>query len=328
MNRLKTSLIWYAFKRILQGIPLVLVVVLFCFAIIQLAPGDPIAMLGGSEGLTEEQYQYYAEQWGTNQPLGKQCLQYCKNMLSLNLGDSYRQGRPVTEIILERLPATMLLLLPALGIACILGIAVGMYCARHMYTLGDNIFSVLALSGYSVPLFWIGQMLILLFSMKLGILPVSGIRDLRNNATGLAMVWDVFKHLILPGSCLVFYYAAMILRVMRTKMAEVLKADYIKTARAKGVPERRVLWKHALKNALGPVITVVGMEFGSIVMGATVVETVFAYPGTGRLIFDAVAKRDYPLISGMFFFIAVMVILANIVVDILYAVIDPQVRYD
>lgn len=328
MKNFKNSLLWYACKRALQGIPMVIVVVLFCFCVIQLAPGDPVALMGGSEGMTQEQYDRYAEQWGTDQPLLQQCLTYCKNMITFNLGTSYRQNRPVMDIILERLPATMILLLPALAIACLLGVSIGIYCARHMHNLGDNTFTVLALSGYSVPLFWIGQMLILIFSMKLGLLPVSGMRDLRGPSSGFGLVWDVFKHLILPGSCLVFYYSAMIMRVMRTKMAEVLQSDYIKTARAKGVPERRVLRKHALKNALAPVITVVGMEFGSIVMGATVVETVFAYPGTGRLIFDAVSKRDYPLIAGMFFFIAVMVILANILVDILYAVIDPQVRYN
>ena len=232
------------------------------------------------------------------------------------------------EVILERLPTTLLLLLPALAIAVLLGVSVGMYCSRHMHSLGDSLASILALAGYSVPLFWIGQMLILIFAMRLDWLPVSGLMDLRANHTGFALVWDVFKHLILPGSCLVFYYSAMILRVTRTKMSEVLQMDNIKTARAKGLPERRVIRGHALLNALAPVITVVGMDMGALVMGATVVETVFGYPGTGRLLYDAVGSRDYPLIAGMFFFISVTVIVANILVDILYAVVDPQVRYN
>ena len=328
MKNFKNSLLWYAIKRLLQGIPLIIVVVLFCFAVIQLAPGTPLAMLGGSDGLTDEQEAYLTEEWGLNDSIPKQLLTYGKNMLTFDLGDSYRQERPVADIILERIPATLLLLLPALAIAVVLGVSVGVYCSRHMHRLGDNVATVLALAGYSVPLFWVGQMLILIFAMKLDWLPVSGMQDLRANYTGMALVWDVFKHLILPGSCLVFYYSAMILRVTRTKMAEVLQADYIKTARAKGLPEGRVIRGHALRNALAPVITVVGMELGSIVMGATVVESVFGYPGTGRLIYDAVTKRDYPLIAGMFFFISVMVIVANVLVDILYALIDPQVRYN
>lgn len=328
MKNFKNSLLWYAIKRTLQGIPLIIIVVLFCFTVTQLAPGGPVALMGGSEGLTPEQEAMFNEMWGLDKPLWQQCWEYCKKMLTFDLGISFRQSRPVMEIILERLPATALLLLPALTIAVIIGVSVGMYCSRHMHTLGDSLVSVIALAGYSVPLFWIGQMLLLIFSMKLGLLPVSGIKDLRAGYTGMALVWDVFKHLILPGSCLVFYYSAMILRVTRTKMAEVLQADYIKTARAKGLPERRVIRGHALKNALAPVVTVVGMELGSIVMGATVVESVFGYPGTGRLIFDAVAKRDYPLIAGMFFFISVVVIVVNILVDIIYAVIDPQVHYN
>ena len=328
MENFKNSLLWYSIKRLLQGIPLIIIVVLFCFAVIQLAPGTPLSLLGGSDGITPEQEAYLTEKWGLNDSLFEQIVNYCKNMLTFDLGDSYRLGRPVMEVILERLPTTLLLLLPSRAIASVLGVSVGMYCARHMHTLGDNVMSVVALAGYSVPLFWIGQMLILIFANTLGWLPVSGLQDLRANHTGLALVWDVFKHLILPGSCLVFYYSAMILRVTRTKMSEVLQMDYIKTARAKGLPERRVIRGHALRNALAPVVTVIGMEMGSLVMGATVVESVFGYPGTGRLLFDAVTKRDYPLIAGMFFFISVTVILANILVDILYAIIDPQVRYN
>lgn len=328
MKDFRNSLLWYAIKRLLQGIPLIIVVVLFCFAVVQLAPGSPLALMGGSEGITEEQEAYLTEQWGLDQPLSTQCLRYCKNMLTFDLGNSYRQSRPVTDIILERLPATLLLMLPALLIAIAIGVSVGIYCSRHMHTLGDSMMTVLALAGYSVPLFWVGQMLILIFAMKLGWLPVSGMMDLRAGYQGMALVWDVFKHLILPGSCLVFYYSAMIIRVTRTKMAEVMLSDYIKTARAKGLSEGRVIGGHALRNAIAPVITVVGMELGAMIMGATVVETVFSYPGTGRLIYDAVSKRDYPLIAGMFFFISLMVIIANILTDILYAVADPQVRYN
>lgn len=328
MSNFRNSLLWYAIKRLLQGIPLIIIVVLFCFAVIQLAPGTPLSLLGGSDGITAEQEAYLTEKWGLNDSLFTQCINYCTSMLTFDLGDSFRLGRPVMEVILERLPTTLLLLLPALAIAVLLGVSVGMYCSRHMHSLGDSLASILALAGYSVPLFWIGQMLILIFAMRLDWLPVSGLMDLRANHTGFALVWDVFKHLILPGSCLVFYYSAMILRVTRTKMSEVLQMDYIKTARAKGLPERRVIRGHALRNALAPVITVVGMEMGALVMGATVVETVFGYPGTGRLLYDAVGSRDYPLIAGMFFFISVTVIVANILVDILYAVVDPQVRYN
>lgn len=328
MGEFQNSIVWYSAKRLVQGIPMVIVVVLFCFVVIQLAPGTPISMISGSDGITQEQQQLLEEQWGLNEPLAKQSWVYLKNMLSFDLGISYRQGRPVIDIILERLPATLLLMLPALAIAVLLGVSVGIYCSRRMNSFSDSIATVVTLAGYSVPLFWIAQLLILVFSMKLRLFPVSGLTDLRAGYTGLALVWDMFKHLVLPGTCLVFYYSAMILRVTRTKMAEVLKSDYIKTARAKGLSEGEVIRNHALRNALAPVITVVGMELGSIVMGATVVESVFGYPGTGRLIYDAVTKRDYPLIAGSFFFISIMVIVVNVIVDIIYAVIDPQVRYN
>ena len=200
MENFKNSLLWYSIKRLLQGIPLIIIVVLFCFAVIQLAPGTPLSLLGGSDGITPEQEAYLTEKWGLNDSLFEQIVNYCKNMLTFDLGDSYRLGRPVMEVILERLPTTLLLLLPSLAIASVLGVSVGMYCARHMHTLGDNVMSVVALAGYSVPLFWIGQMLILIFANTLGWLPVSGLQDLRANHTGLALVWDVFKHLILPGS--------------------------------------------------------------------------------------------------------------------------------
>lgn len=327
MQNNKNSLLKYSFKRLLQGIPLIVVVVLFSFAIIQLAPGDPVSLIAGGDDMTQEQIDYLTEQWGLDQPLPVQMWRYCTKMLRFDLGISYRQARPVLDIILERLPYTLLLLIPSLLIATIIGVLAGVYCATHMHSTGDSIMTVAALTGYSVPLFWVGQMLILIFAMKLGWFPVSGISDLRSNATGVARIWDVFHHLALPGLCLIFSYSAMIIRVARTKMAEVMQSDFIKTARAKGLPETKVIWGHALRNALAPVVTVVGMELATMVMGATVVETVFGYPGTGRLIYTAISNRDYPLIAGMFFFISVGVILANVLVDILYAVIDPQVRF-
>lgn len=328
VKNFKNTLPWYVIKRVVQGIPLIIIVVLFTFTVIQMAPGSPIALMGGSDGITAEQEAMLKKQWGLDEPLWKQCTSYCKNMLTFELGTSYRQNQPVTEIILDRLPATLILMVPALIAAVILGVGVGMYCSKHMHSLGDSMATVFALAGYSVPLFWIGQLLILIFGMKLGWLPISGMYDLRMNHQGKELVIDVIRHLILPGTCLTFYYSAVILRVTRTKMAEVLQADYIKTARAKGLREKRVICGHALRNAISPVITVVGMELGAMIMGATVVETVFSYPGTGRLIYDAVAQRDYPLIAGMFFFISMMVILANVLTDILYAVVDPQVRYE
>ena len=328
MRDFKHSLLNYSIKRLLQGIPLIILVVLFSFAIIQFAPGEPISLIAGGDDMTQEQIDYLTEQWGLDQPIHIQMWRYCTKMLRFDLGISYRQARPVLDIILERLPYTLLLLIPSLLIATVIGVSVGVYCATHMHSTGDSVMTVAALTGYSVPLFWVGQMLLLIFAMKLSWFPVSGISDLLSQAQGLAKAWDVFLHLVLPGLSLIFSYSAMIIRVMRTKMAEVLQTDFIKTARAKGLPESKVIWGHGLRNALAPVVTVVGMELATMVMGATVVETVFGYPGTGRLIFTAISNRDYPLIAGMFFFISVGVILANVLVDILYAVLDPQVRYN
>lgn len=229
---------------------------------------------------------------------------------------------------MERLPNTLLLMLTAIAFSFAVGVMCGVFSARHQYSIMDSIVTGASLIGYSAPLFWVGQILILVFGVKQGWLPVSGMYDLRASYTGFAKALDVAKHLILPALSLSFWFSAMVIRVTRTKMAEVLQADYIKTASAKGLTEGRVVWGHAFRNAMGPLITVLGLELSAVVMGATVIETIFSWPGTGRLMYDAVIGRDYPLIAGMFFFVSTSIIIVNIIIDILYAVIDPQVCYE
>lgn len=328
MSKSRKNLIKYIIKRLLQGIPMILAVVILCFCIIQLAPGDPITLMTVGYTPTEEMREILEETWGLNQPVIEQLLNYLRRMLSGDFGYSYVQSATVVSVLAERLPKTFLLMFTSLGLSTIIGTLFGIYCSRKMYSLSDNIFRVIALVGYSAPMFWIAEVLILIFGVNLKWFPVSGMVSLRNNYTGLRYVLDVAHHMVLPVLTLTFWFSAMMIRITRTKMADVLQNDYIKTALAKGASERRVTFAHAFRNAMAPLVTVVGMEFGSMFMGACVIETIFAWPGTGRLMYNAICERDYNLVTGLFFVIAVSVIVVNIIVDIIYAILDPQIRYD
>ena len=328
MSRSQKELIYYIVKRLLQGIPMILAVIVLCFIIIKLAPGDPISLLTVGYTPTEEMREILESTWGLDKPVLVQLWNYITDMVTGNFGYSYMQSAPVTEILSERLPKTFLLMFTALTLSTILGTLAGIYCSRRMYTLGDNVIRVFALVGYSAPMFWIAEVLILIFAVQLGWFPVSGMVSLRGNYEGLAKVLDVMYHMVLPVITLSFWFSAMMIRISRTKMADVLQSDYIKTAMAKGASDRRVTYRHAFRNAMAPLVTVVGMEFGSMFMGACVIETIFAWPGTGRLMYNAIVQRDYNLVTGLFLVISISVIVVNIIVDIIYALLDPQVRYE
>lgn len=322
------SLFSFAVQRILQGIPMIILVVILTFVFIQLAPGDPVSMMTVGYDPTPEMRAQLEEQWGLNQSIFMQLVRYLGRLLQGDLGESYFQGKSVVTIIMERLPATLLLMLSAIVVSTLIGIVAGAISAYKMHTTTDNIVTIAALIGYSAPLFWIGQILIIVFAVNLRAFPVSGMYDLRLQATGFAKILDVAKHLFLPGLALTFWFSALMTRVTRTKIAEILQSDYIKTARAKGAPEFWVVVKHAFRNATAPILTVLGFELGAVVMGATVVETIFGWPGMGRLMYESILRRDYPLITGIFIFVSLSIILVNIAVDVSYAVLDPQVRYE
>lgn len=301
----------YIMRRLVLLIPVVLGVVLIVFGIMYITPGDPAKMIMGEQA-PPEQLEQLREEMGLNDPFIVQFFNYIKNALKGDWGRSYQTNRPVFDEVSTRFPATLKLAVAASIIAIGLGIPAGIISATNQYTLIDSVTMVLALIGVSMPVFWLGLMLILLFSVKLGWLPSSG-----------AATW---KHLILPSVALGLSSTATITRMTRSSMLEVIRQDYIRTARAKGVSERVVINKHALKNALIPIVTVIGLQFGGLLGGAVLTESVFSWPGIGRLMVDAIKMQDRPTVLASIIFISVTYSLINLIVDIIYAFIDPRIK--
>jgi peptide/nickel transport system permease protein len=265
-------------------------------------------------------------QFGLDKPLSTQLAIYLNHVLHGDLGTSFRQGRPVAALILERLPATLLLTGCAFAFAITAGIALGAMAANRVGRITDSVITVLALGFYATPLFWVGLMLVLLLSVWLNWLPSFGMESVGAGYTGLAHLSDVAQHLILPALTLGLFYMAVYARLTRASMLEVSAQDFVRTARAKGVPEGRILRRHILRNALLPVITFAGIQAGQLIGGSILVETVFAWPGIGRLAFDALLARDYQVLLGVFLVTSILVVLFNLLTDLLYAVIDPRVQ--
>lgn len=299
-------------KRILGLLFTVVGVVTVVFLIIHLVPGDPVEIMLGESALPSE-VNTLKETLGLDKPLIVQYINYWINLFQGDLGRSYNTGQPVLSAIIERFPATLLLTIAGLIIAVFIGIPIGIITAARKNTAIDNLGMVLSLIGVSMPAVWLGPLLILLFSVQLGILPVSGFGSL--------------NHLILPSFALGFALSAIIARVTRSSMIEVLSQDYIRTARSIGVSERKILLKHALRNALIPVVTIIGLQFGALLGGVIIIEIIFSWPGIGQLLVPAIMRRDYPLVQGCILFVAVVYIFVNFIIDMLYAYIDPRVRY-
>jgi peptide/nickel transport system permease protein len=312
-------------RRMLFAIPLVLAVVVVTFGLIHLAPGDPAYLLAG-DAPTPEFLAQIRQQYGLDKSLPQQLLGYILHAVQLDFGTSIYFKRPVFDIILDRLPATLLLTFCALLIASIGGVLLGVSAARHRGTRTDGLLSAVSLAGYSIPTFWLGQLLVLVFAMGLNWLPTGGYSSTRVTYTGLEHALDVAQHLVLPVASLALFELGLIARFTRTAMIEALDRDYITVAYAKGADEQRVLWHHALPNALLTTVTVIGLEFGVLLAGAVVTETIFGWPGLGTLFYDAVFRRDFPLLTGCFLFAATAVIVANLLTDLLYAALDPRVR--
>lgn len=317
----------YITRRLAQAIPLVIAVIVLNFLIVHLAPGDPVTILVGEYGSTPEFRDRVRRDYGLDQPLQTQLLVYLRRVLRGDLGHSLYFNQPVIRLILERLPATILLMASQLLFAVTVGVSLGVAAARRPYSILDNASTAVALIGYSMPVFWSGLLLILLFSTTLGLLPSGGMTSPREQVEGLGMVLDIVRHLILPAFTLGLVNLALYVRLTRASMLEVLSQDYVRTAWAKGLAERRVLRRHALRNALLPVVTITGIDLGRMIGGAVLTETVFAWPGVGTLTFTALQTRDYPVIVGTFMVISIGVVVANLFVDIMYGVLDPRIQY-
>jgi peptide/nickel transport system permease protein len=314
--------------RALHAALLVGAVIVFNFALIHLAPGDPVDVIAGEMGGTNaELMAELRAAYGLDRSFIEQLAIYVGKAASGDLGRSYYFNAPVTDLILQRVPATLLLVVAAILLAVTGGTLLGVLASRRPNGLMSHVVTVLSLVGFSAPAFWTGILMILMFASALPLFPVDG---MRNVARGPVSAWgdalDVLHHLVLPAVTLGLIYLAQYSRLARASMIEVLSADYVRTARAKGLPERTVVVKHALRNAVIPVVTIAGLQFGQVLAGAVLVETVFAWPGLGRLAYESILRRDSPTLLGILFFSALIVIAVNILTDILYRVIDPRLR--
>lgn len=313
--------------RLFKAIIVLFMIIIFNFFLIQLAPGDPAAILAGEAGATDEQFlRQLRERFGLDQPLYVQLWRYVSGIAMLDFGYSYRQGMPVLDLILARLPATLLLTGTAFIVSLALGIVAGSLAAARAKKASGSLIMALALLFYATPLFWIALMAVVLFSVYLDWLPAYGMITVGAGYTGFALVLDVAKHLVLPAATLALFFMAIYTRMTRTSMLEASQQDYVKTARAKGLAPRLIQRRHILRNALLPIITLAGLQAGQMVGGAILTETVFAWPGIGRLMFEALQQRDYNLLLGIFFFSAALVIVFNILTDLVYRLADPRIK--
>jgi len=298
-------------SRLLYTLPVIWVVVSVVFLLIHLVPGDPIQQMLG-EGAASADVQAARQAYGLDQPLGQQYLNYWKGVLRGDLGQSIRFNQNVAKLLWDRYPFTLKLTLASLAVALLLSIPAGVHSAQRRNRWDDRAISFVSLLGLSFPNFALGPILILLFAIKLGWLPVSGSGS--------------FAHIILPAVTMGGALAAILTRMVRTSMLEELNQDYIRTARAKGLPERAVVYRHALRNAMIPVLTVIGLQFGALLAGAIVTETIFSWPGIGRLTVQAISNRDYYLVQGCILAIGLTYVAVNFLTDLLYSAVNPRIR--
>lgn len=316
----------YILARIFKACLVLLAIAVLNFILIHAAPGDPAAVMAGEAGAADEIFiQQLREKFGLDQPFHVQLGRYMAGILSFDLGFSYRQEMPVADLILDRLPATLLLTGTAFFISIILGVLMGALAAVRVGRWADSVITTLALIFYATPLFWIALMSILLFSVTLGWLPAYGMETIGADYTGLQAAGDVARHLVLPALTLGLFFMAVYARMTRASMLETAGLDFVKTARAKGLAEGPILRRHILRNAILPVVTLAGLQAGQIVGGAILTETVFAWPGIGRLMFDALLQRDYNLLLGVFLVSSALVLLFNLITDLIYLVVDPRI---
>ena len=311
--------------RLLQVVPTMLAILIIGFILIHLAPGDPVLTLAGEHG-DAAYYAFMRHRFGLDQPIPRQLVTYLGRVVTGDLGFSYVYGRGTLSVIMERVPATLLLTGTSLILSILIAIPLGAIAAARPHGARDVGISAIALSLYSTPAFWVGQLAILGFSLQLGLFPVQGMTSAGGAATGWSHAWDVARHLALPALVLASQEIAVLVRITRSAMLDELPRDHIRTARAKGLSDVRALVRHALPRALLPVVTIVGARVGHLIAGAAVVEIIFGWPGVGRLLLASLQSRDTPILLGLFLVVSFTVVLANLVSDLVYAAIDPRIR--
>lgn len=317
----------YVVKRLLQAIPIVLAIVILNFFLLQLAEGDAVDVLAGEAGSATPEYMAELRaKFGLDKSVPVQLAVYLKNVVLLDLGYSFRHDMPVSQLIFDRLMPTVLLMVATITLAVGFGVVLGLVAAMGLNTWRDTAISIFALITYATPLFWVGLMLIVVFSLNLRWFPTSGMENFAMFYEGWDRVVDIARHLVLPTITLSLFYLALYTRLMRASMLEQAGQDYVTTARAKGVTENRIMFVHVLRNALLPVVTMAGVQVGALIGGSVIVESVFAWPGLGMLAFEALFARDLNLLLGIFFLSALLVVAVNLVVDIVYSSLDPRIE--
>jgi peptide/nickel transport system permease protein len=321
-----TSLKIYLLKRSLRIIPIMLGIIFIGFTLINIAPGDPLEYVLGFGTYPPEFIEATKIRFGLDRPFYERFFIYLANVFRGNLGFSYVFNAPVIEVIADRILPTLLLMGSQLIFVVLVGVPLGILAARKPYSKFDTAITSFSLIGVSMPVFWLGLLLLQIFSISLGLFPAQGMASLRVEEGLINQILDILHHLFLPALTLFLINLGLMTRITRTGMLEALRSEYIVAARSKGLLERTILFKHALKNSMLPILTIIGLQIGWMLAGAVLVETVFAWPGLGRLLYSSVGARDYPVVMGIFLLIALAVVLSNFIVDILYSVLDPRVR--
>jgi len=324
-----TKRLRYILRRLIQAIPVLLGIAVVNFLLLQLAPGDAADVLAGESGsATPEYMELLRKNFGLDKSIPEQLFIYIKNLFLFDLGFSFRHNMNVLDIILDRLGATILLMTTTLFLSVGFGIFLGLFAAMRVNRWQDSLISILAIISYATPLFWVGLMLMVIFSINLDWFPATGMENIIKFYTGWERVIDIAHHLILPSITLSLFYLALYTRLMRASVLEQHGMDYVVTARAKGASENRVTFKHVLKNAILPVITMAGFQVGALLGGSVVVEAVFGWPGLGQLAFQTLFARDINLLLGIFFLSACLVVVVNLLVDLIYTLLDPRIELD
>jgi peptide/nickel transport system permease protein len=318
----------YIRKRITTGILTILFSFCLTFFLIRYAPGNPIKVLAGTENPNPELIEHLTAKYGLDKSIPIQFVNYIKNILKGDLGYSYMSNEPVSKLISEKLFATILLTLTGVILSVVVGTFLGVYAARKAGSIFDRLMCSVCYVFDAIPGFWLGLILILIFASKFGILPTSGMYDLRADHQGFARILDTIKHMVLPVSTLFIIQMPMYFRISRSSVLQTMSEDFILTLRAAGMKENKIFNKYVLRNAIIPTITKLSLSLAFIISGVALIEIVFAWPGMGRLIMDAIMKRDYPLLTGVYLMISVSICVVMIITDIIYALIDPRIRLE
>lgn len=316
----------FAFRKALAAIITIVAILCVNFLIFRIAPGDPVRMMFKDPRVSAQALALQRQKFGLDKPLSGQFVAYLNQLAHGEMGISFWQRRPVTEVIAERIPATLVLVITALIIAVLIGVALGAVAGWKSGTKLDTFILSASLTLYSIPTFSLGIILLLVFAYTLALFPLGGIVTPASGYEGMEYIRDVAWHMLLPCFSIILWYIGEYVLLTRSSMMDVMGQDYIATARGKGLTESRILRSHALRNALLPVVTLTGINVGFAIAGVIEAETVFSWPGIGRLVYDAVLKRDYPLLQGVFLVFAVSVVLANLVIDMIYGFIDPRIK--